>query len=512
MERGRPHGRPRGQKRKRSQPQQRLKICWQYLPLELREMILEALEDTLQGGKAASYAAVCRDFYSFFEPYIFKRLQLSVKRIQELGDVIAPRHRSLVQFIRFRFERSIKPGSMPIIFRTDLDDAAFSYAIFHLFHLLSDWEERDESQPGIVLELSAFSVVDPDGSMKDTIPEELRGIDVTVDNDALDAMYDKSAPRSIYYSKETVKHRHTKLKPFYVSPDFHNMPAVPFPNVQLITDLTVRRQMHSSFFAKYMGPLVKALPKLEFITYEPCVINILDEHFIRRPDIHISVVENIIKAMPSSIRRLQMFEDDDSLYGSCGQTSRWGDRRPLGRLVADLSQDQEPQAISMSFIIDAADFFSDFWTAQITRSPDKLGWINLVSLVLTSSLINPSFNQFPPLLLAAARAARHMPNLEIMEIYNAGSQYGGIFTYIHDKDGSLIHWESTWNWEFPPEVIRVWQRASKVHGKGVFDYSSNRIERRDLKWGGRILSLLRTRATVVHPYTYGNMMNGLNYM
>lgn len=174
-----PRGRPRGQKRKRSQVQQPSKTGWANLPLELREMILEALEDALQGGKAASYAAVCREFYNFFEPYIFKRLQLSVKRIQEFEDFITVHRRPFIQFLRFRFERSIKPGSTPTIVHSRLDDATFSYSIFSLFQLLSEWEERDKDQPGIVLELSAFSAADPNGSMKDIIPEELQGVDVT---------------------------------------------------------------------------------------------------------------------------------------------------------------------------------------------------------------------------------------------------------------------------------------------------------------------------------------------
>lgn len=157
---------------------------------------------------------------------------------------------------------------------------------------------------------------------------------------------------------------------------------------------------------------------------------------------------------------------------------------------------------------------SQIWTPEINRSPDKLGWIKLASLVLTSSLFTPhSCDRIPPLLLAAARAARHMPSLEIMELYNADPVYGGaIFTCINDKEGSIICWESTWKWELPPDVIRAWQRAAKMHGKGVFEYSSNRIDKRDLKWAGRIISLLRTRVTVVHPITYCNMMNGVNYM
>lgn len=514
MERGRPHGRPRGQKRKRSPVQQSSKTRWAYLPVELREMILEALEDALQGGKAASYASVCKEFNNYLEPYIFKRIKLSVRRIHESEDIITQRRRQFVQFLWFRLERFVKLDATPVGFRTHMDDAAFCYGIFYLFQLLSEWEDRDEGQPGIVLELTAFSAADPDGSMKDIIPKELRDVDITEDSDSLNAMYDKYALQTMRSWSEEVRKHHIMLTPFYVSPDFSNTPAMPFPSVKVITDLTVRRQMHSSFFAKYMGPLVTALPKLEFITYEPSSA-LTRQWDVEGLDInaHVKAVENIIRAMPSSIRRLQVFEDDVSMYCP-GYREPRSNRSALGRLVADLSQNKEPEALAMSFIIDAEDFFSDFLTPQITRSPDKLGWINLTSLVLTSSRITPwSCQSVSALLVAAARAARHMPRLEIMEIYNAEPRdIGGIFTYIHDKEGSFLCWEATWKWELPPEVIRVWQRAAKVHGKGGFDHSSSQISKQDLKWVGRIVSLLRTRVTVVHPFTYGNMVNGLNYM
>lgn len=217
--------------------------------------------------------------------------------------------------------------------------------------------------------------------------------------------------------------------------------------------------------------------------------------------------------MPSSVRRLQVFEDDISLYDRNRVPREQFDRRALGHLAANVSQNKDPEALAMSFIIDASGFFADFWTPQMTRPLDKkLGWTKLTSLVLTSSSIKPKSSRLPTLLMAAARAARHMPKLEIMELYNAETWYGGIFTYIHDEEGSIVQWESNWKWEFPPDVIRIWQMTARVHGADVLDHRLERIASRDLGWPGRIMSLLRTRATVVHPMTYGNMMNGLNHM
>lgn len=227
-------------------------------------------------------------------------------------------------------------------------------------------------------------------------------------------------------------------------------------------------------------------------------------------------MEKILNAMPSSIRRLQVFEDDISLYDRRRLPRRWTDRQALGQLAAKVSKDKEPEVLAMSFIIDASGFFSDFYSdfsaPEITRPPsEKVGWTKLTSLTLTSSDLYPYSSGIPFLLMAAARAARHMPRLAITELYNASSGYGGIFTYVHDEEGSIIQWESTWKWEFPSDVIDAWRMTARVHGTDVLEHKSDRIESRDLGWPARIISLLRTRETVLHPFTYGNMMNGLNY-
>ncbi|KAL7784535.1 hypothetical protein V8C37DRAFT_395764 [Trichoderma ceciliae] len=478
----------RGRNRKQAQVQlPSPRSSWGFLPLELREMILEFLEDSLQAGEAAAYASVSKEWYVYFERYIFRRIKLSLKRLEELEAIVNGHRQPFVQHIWFRFEKSIQLGVTPVKFRHQLDHYRFATAILQLFQILSEWTGRDAGQPGIVLELTAFSAADPDHSMKDTVPEELKDVDLTVESEALNAVYDKT-PGEMRRFTDDDKRRQTEVKECYVPQDFGAVPATPYPKVKLITDLTVRRQMHSSFFSAYMKNMIQALPSLEFLTYEPSCIS----GYWGRTRANASVVKDIITAMPSSIRRLQMFKDDPALYNA-ERAHVWDshDRGSLGRLIADLSQDKEPEALAMSFIIDAVHFFSDFWTPQISRPHYKLGWLNLTSLVLTSSVITPhSSDKITPLLLAAARAARHMPKLEVMEVYYAQTKHGGIFTYIHDNEGSVICWESTWKWKFPPEVISAWKRAADVRSAKAFDYHRNLIMREKLRWPGSILSLL----------------------
>lgn len=496
------------------------KIGWTALPGELRDTILELLKISLQGAKAASYASVCRAWNRFFEPYIFRRLKLSANRIREFEDFITEHRRPFVQSIWFRFERYIEPPKAysRIAFQHLVDVNQYPNAVSQLFQSLSQWKERDEGQPGITLELSAFSAIDPDFSFQDFVPEGLEDVDITKDFDVLKTIYDSFPLTYAYKRTYKEKSRQNELKHCYYPPDMDDLPGVPFPTVNLITTLTVRRQMHSNFFATYLHHIVRALPMLECLTYEPSTLSFISGNFDYSPDTHyMESMDNTIFLLPSSIRHFQVFLDDISLYDFTQRVPEYygPDIAVYGphiaREVLDCSRSKEIETLSMSFIIDAYDFFADFQIPEITQPPDMLTWTKLTSLVLTSSRI--TLGDAPTkLLLAGARAAQYMPRLEVMELYNVDPEGGGIFTYIHDKEGSHIYWKSIWKWEFPPEVITEWRTAAATHGTYCFDYDSDFIDVYDLGWPGRILSLLHTRTMVVHPFTYCNMMDGYNFM
>lgn len=264
MARGRNLGGPRGRKRKRSQVQRPSKIGWSDLPMELREIILEDLEDSLQGGKAASYASVSKEWNRILEPGIFKRLELSENRLREFKNYVTDRRRPFVQYIWFRFKRSLCPGMSlaSVEYQHVVDHATFGYAVYSLFHMLSEWEERKTGQPGIVLELSAFSGSDPCHSMKDTVPKQLENVDVTEDSDALNAMYEKSPVRQMRgLSREETTNRRM-LGGFYGLDRVSSVLEVPFPTVKLVTDLTVRRQMLAASLHNTWGVWSKHSPGL----------------------------------------------------------------------------------------------------------------------------------------------------------------------------------------------------------------------------------------------------------
>ncbi|KAL7930178.1 hypothetical protein V8C35DRAFT_283751 [Trichoderma chlorosporum] len=477
-------------------------------------MIWVELEDSIQSGKvkASAYASVCKGWYDYFEPYIFRRLTLTLNRLNELEAMVAGSRRQFVQHIWLRFERTFKSGESSITCRHEMDAIRFIAAIFQLFQILSEWPKRTADKPGIALDLTAFLAADPDWFMKDTVPDELKDVDLTVDSETLNSIYDKTPDVRRTLTHDEVM-QHCQLRDSFCPRA--RLPFTParIPVVELITDLTLRRQTHISIFTNYIGLMMDSLPNLEFVTFEPFSLS----PFSARSHDNAAAVRDIITKMPSSIKRLQVFEDVPGPGVQWSPTMQQSDHDgALGRLVADVSQDKEPEVISMSFVIDAVDFFHDFRTPQISRPHWELGWLNLKSLVLTSAIISRQRqDEIHPLLIAAARAARHMPNLEIMELYYMARREGGIFTYVHDSAGSILWWDSTWEWKFSPDVISVWKKAAGVHGAKAFEYEENLMEieaEHITGWHASLVSLLRTRTTVVHPITYCNMMNGQNFV
>ncbi|KAK4077862.1 uncharacterized protein Triagg1_3556 [Trichoderma aggressivum f. europaeum] len=507
------HPYPSQQPKEEQEQQSPSHFPWEILPQELKGLVLEHLEGLIKSGKARASvcAAVCKKWYGYFEPYIFRRLTLSKKRLGELESMVTGSRRRFVQHIWLRFERTVQPGVTPVNIRLDYDTLQFNATLFQLFEILSEWSERSVGQPGITLELTAFSAADPDHSMKDTVPDELKDVDLTVDSEPLNAIY-KKAPSARRALTEYESGQQYEVRNFYIHRSHPSSRILRLPEVGLITNLIIRRQMHFSFFHYYVYQIMISLPNLEFITYEPLALKYWRTDY--RP--YCEDVRDIITQMPSSIRRLQVFDDSPDLWGDCTWERQANDiDGSLGRLVAEISQEKEPEVISMSFIIDAFDFFSDFQNPQMGRPRWKLGWLNLTSIVLTSSVISPERqDEIPLLLVSAAEAARHMPKLTIMELYYVTLNHGGIFAYVHDSAGSTLCWDSTWQWNFPPDVISEWKMAADAHGANVFEHEENLIEptgKHGRGWNGDIISLLRTKTTVVHPITYGNMMDGRNF-
>ncbi|KAH0490056.1 hypothetical protein TgHK011_001541 [Trichoderma gracile] len=484
---------------------------WASLPLELTEIIFGILRDAIQAGTvtASACASVCKAWRNYFQPLVFRRLTLTMDRLFALETMVVPQQRQHVQHIWFRFERSVDPNApCP-------DDLNFHAAIYQLFHLLSKWPSRAAGQPGITLELTAFSTIDPDYSMKDVVPEGLDRADLTVDSETLTALYDRP-PQPMRALTAEEWEQSISVRRYHRPMDARGVEDRLLPQAPLITGLIVRRQMHINFLTPQVGRIVSYLPNLEFLTYEPRACFNNDVTASRAIS---DSLKAILTNLPPTFRRLQVFEDGHPLHDQGNYPMLVSDiDSSVAHTLVETIQDKRLEAIALSFAIDCRQLFSEFYRPQISQQPqDRPGWLNLTSLVLTSpSITARRCFELPGLLTAAAWAACHMPKLEVLELYYIAPKHGAIFSYVHDKEGggssSIARWQSTWEWTMPPAVVSAWRQAAEVHGAKELTQEESRIADCELRLSGSIISRLHTRRTAIHPITYGNMMDGRNHM
>jgi len=113
--------------------------------------------------------------------------------------------------------------------------------------------------------------------------------------------------------------------------------------------------------------------------------------------------------------------------------------------------------LAASFIVDADHFFrtKPFWE-----------WPNLISLVLTSSLLGLDEDalEIAAMLEAAAAAAMKMPRLGTLEIWNGRKGLAALFKYqvFGDTRRVVITWRATWNLTMEPSTTQAWEGVPTV--------------------------------------------------
>lgn len=130
----------------------------------------------------------------------------------------------------------------------------------------------------------------------------------------------------------------------------------------------------------------------------------------------------------------------------------------ISRIIAEASLDLEH--LSTSFIVDARYFFQarqQIWV-----------WIRLKSLLLTSRLLYPdrSHAKMNDLFQAAAAAAMEMPMLNVMELWNGGKGFAGVFRYQASKGNgpATITWRGNWDLSLEARVIPLWEGVTIKRG------------------------------------------------
>lgn len=166
------------------------------------------------------------------------------------------------------------------------------------------------------------------------------------------------------------------------------------------------------------------------------------------------------------------------------------------RLLRSLTENQwinQLEHLSVSFAFDAQDFFSPHLAHN---------WASLTTLALTSNrVLTRSSDVVNELLVEVAQAAKHMPRLEILEIWNceARDNEAGIFRYEKlDRAGKIV-WQGTWDLDISKQVKRAWQEVLVAPDGGHYELSVEvmSIQPRRLVNLGSIYPYLKLRRHVL---------------
>lgn len=164
------------------------------------------------------------------------------------------------------------------------------------------------------------------------------------------------------------------------------------------------------------------------------------------------------------------------------------------------------EELSVAFMADARHFLELFSGPRPEPNP-LLYWPSLKWLSFTSSAlhydIDPS--KLNGLFLAAARAAKNMPVLRAMELWNTCKHCGGAFRYIVDGRRAYIEWEGSWEVEIQDNVKRAWREVAREHAGADLMVE----EPKKLDFQGMfhfVTHSLATRSLVVHDISAAEMV------
>ncbi|KAM3509197.1 hypothetical protein MY10362_000728 [Beauveria mimosiformis] len=169
--------------------------------------------------------------------------------------------------------------------------------------------------------------------------------------------------------------------------------------------------------------------------------------------------DSLFRSLPTllpSLRKLVVFENFSDTYALtqfCDIDRRIRPKRsdPLARASLSLEE------FSASFLRDARYFF-----ANLDKS---WRWLHLTRFAMTSKWLAEGVDpdDIQEMLISAATAAKRMPSLMVMEIWNGGVYHAMVFRYESspDRRSVTVLCRGTWLLQISPDVKQMWHRVAR---------------------------------------------------
>ncbi|KAH8756665.1 hypothetical protein F5883DRAFT_429327 [Diaporthe sp. PMI_573] len=459
---------------------------WDRLPYELSHKILQILaQDEAKSHLMAEYAVVCKAWQAEIEKVNFGTLAVRQTDLPQLEEYVTGRRRVLLRHLWLKVELPEYSRRSRLVPEGEQDqeenNAKYSIAIYDLFKLLETWNTPDfwssRNGRGISLELSAFSPSDKRNLFGEA------GLDADGNSRYFDSLLDFM---------------------LLVVPDPQGIHGLHM--VEVVTSFSILRRNFRNVSATSLIPVLRSLPRLQEARFEPW--QQVDQAAQEDVD---SELAGQIPFWPTTLKRISIFEH----FGAFDQNDLWDTRIRFPFLAHGIRRfSTHLQDLSVSFAMDAKDFFQPWASLKpgVPAPGPALAlprWENLRWLTLTSRMIaEVAFpDEVNGLLRAAGLAAKAMPALQAMELWNATRWDAGVFRFLVVENTGWVSWTSTWEFRMAAGVKRVWREVALARTRQeplIFD----EVRMADFKGGpeGFIHSELATRELVLHPASSADMM------
>ncbi|KAH7329427.1 hypothetical protein B0I35DRAFT_456794 [Stachybotrys elegans] len=431
-------------------------MIWYHLPLEVRFMVLSALTEDANCN-LSSAAVVSREWQAALEPHIFAYIRVMPPRIAQLNSM-TQRNRGLVRYIWFCIE--LEPYDCETchlyngLFHGDSNNDLILKSFRSLFTALSTWDLNGS----LTLDVSLYSRSDRRHAFKYlTFMPDAPGHNVEPTLTAQNEEYNKHRWEASGLGPRLPPRMSLESLFAYVTLTYERDLKYlrKMPKVTAVTRLVMRLQTHRTWNPRTIVPIISCLPKLREFHYEPWRLwydemqELWDEGYLD------------LLAATKGLDKFTIFENFNQQFPLCfPESDVLPIRVPSVSLSLKLARvNLSAEALSASFMADAEHFFS----------ASSSTWPNLTSLTLTSQLLAPQTcpTELMDLFKAAASAARSMPKLKTLEIWNGLEGLAALFKYEFIPSyqrRSAVTWRATWRVSIQTEVVEAWEKVTRNWG------------------------------------------------
>ncbi|KAF4451940.1 F-box domain-containing [Fusarium albosuccineum] len=451
---------------------------WDSLPPEIRLWVLRCVvfehgrietTMTLEFGKASSLATVSREWQCFFEKETFRRMALTSSDLTTFSRVVRGKNAIRLNYInRIWLNVKLTKYTQRIYDRPESatnigqNNRIFSCAIVTLLNALSSWEGI---HGGLTLEIHAHSpgdhkyhpwVLELHGDYPLRFEEDLENCEglLTYRRKKLEEIGIGTRPPDISVLREMAKRlRGTPLKiqPWPLKKrKFCKNPVQKLPSTPIVKGLVLRQ----AFFRGIALTSLATLFRESFVALESFLLErwtgITEEVESAFMD---GLRTDLMPSLPASVQRFAF--EHNMRFDSC---ESW----PNESIIESQARLMAASCHRFTEFRPPRQFGYDEFLKQLVRGGRNKG-SKLQHLILRVHWIMPTEKQswVTGILVRAGRAAKNLPRLRILEMWNGGFGFGYLFRYTQDDSRATITWRfGGTDFVLEPKVLRTWARVA----------------------------------------------------